>query len=122
MVLDGHIFSLLGLYDFYRATKSQQARILFDEGVECLIDWMPEYDMGFWLKFNMCKMDHYPEIDPCTIGYLRLVNLQLKLLYKITRRDDFANFYEKFQTYDNLRNILKMYPLKYRALKKLNRL
>lgn len=122
MVLDGHIFSLLGLYDFYRATKNHQAKVLFDEGIESLIDWLPEYDMGYWLKFNMCKMEHYPETDPCTIGYLRLVTLQMKLLYKITQRDDFVTFYEKFKSYDSFKNIIKMYPVKYRALKKLNRL
>ncbi len=122
MVLDGHIFSLLGLYDFYRANKNIKAKNLFDEGIESLIDWLPEYDMGYWLKFNYCRMSHYPEIDPCTIGYLRLVNLQLKLLYKLTKRGDFANYYHKFTEYDKKSNLLRMYPVKYRALKKINRL
>lgn len=43
MVLDGHIFSLLGLYDFYRAVKpdidergNKLAKELFDEGLNSL--------------------------------------------------------------------------------------
>jgi hypothetical protein len=70
----------------------------------------------------MCKMQHYPEIDPCTIGYLRLAILQLKLLYKITERQELKDFINKFESYDKLPNILRMYPVKYKALKKLNRL
>jgi hypothetical protein len=129
MVLDGHMFSLLGLYDYYRAVPgdidgygNKLAKDLFDEGIESLIRWLPEYDMGYWLRFNMCKMQHYPEIDPCTIGYLRLAILQLKLLYKITERQELKDFINKFESYDKLPNILRMYPVKYKALKKLNRL
>lgn len=129
MVLDGHNFSLLGLFDFYRAvgedvdSKNRTlAKNLFDEGIESLIKWLPEYDMGFWLRFNMCGMSHYPSVDPCTIGYLRLVSVQLILLYELTKRDELFTYYEKFAGYDKLKNILKMYPVKYKALKKLNRL
>lgn len=129
MVLDGHIFSLLGLYDFYRAVPGDVdhqnktfAKQLFDEGVESLIYLLPEYDLNFWLRFNLCRMTHYPEVDPCTIGYLRLVVLQLKLLHNITKKDQLLMFHKKFNGYDKLKNILRMYPLKYRALKKLNRI
>ena len=129
MVLDGHIFSLLGLHDFVRAVTEELdseshslAKDLFDEGIESLIKWLPEYDLGFWVRFNMCKMEHYPKVDPCTIGYLRLITLQLKLLSKLTGRNEFIEYYEKFRQYDKFVNILKLYPIKYKALKKLNRL
>lgn len=129
MVLDGHIFSLFGLYDFYRAVKNDKdhkhntkAKQLFDEGVESLINWLPKYDLGFWLRFNMCRMDHYPKIDPCTIGYLNLVTLQIKLLYKLTQRTEFNEYYKKIEGYNNIYNKLRMYPVKYKALKKLDRL
>lgn len=128
MVLDGHIFSLLGLYDFYRATKelfpeeSEKSLQLFNEGVNGLLSLIKEYDMGFWLKFNLCKMDHYPETDPCTIGYLRLIVLQLKLLFKLTTNVEFSKYSEKFSSYDKLSNIIRMYPYKFVALKKLKRL
>jgi hypothetical protein len=77
--------------------------------------------MGYWIQFNMCGMEHYPEIDPCTIGYLRLVLLQLELLYRITGREELINYKYKFGNYDTIFNKLRMYPVKYRALKKLNR-
>lgn len=129
MVLDGHIFSLFGLYDFVRAVPESidskhhnLAKSLFNDGVKSLIHFLPEYDMGFWLRFNLCKMDHYPKIDPCTIGYIRLVILQLKILFNITGNKSILEFQKKIFDYDNIFNIIKMYPIKYNALKDLNRL
>jgi hypothetical protein len=129
MVLDGHIFTLFGIYDFIRAVSKEKdpeyhglASDLFNEGIDSLIKWLPEFDLGYWIRFNMCKMDHYPEIDPCTIGYLRLIIIQLRALYLITDRKEFLSYSEKFKNYDKPINIFKMYLLKYKALKKINRL
>ncbi|HQM37176.1 MAG TPA: D-glucuronyl C5-epimerase family protein [Candidatus Marinimicrobia bacterium] len=129
MVLDGHIFSLFGIFDFVRSVTQESnrkahesAQKLFEEGVESLLNWLPEYDMGFWVRFNFCQMKHYPRVDPCTIGYLRLIVAQLKILYHITGRANFLVYSEKFSKYDRLVNILRMYLIKHKALKKLNRI
>jgi len=129
MVLDGHIFSMFGLYDFVRTVTEDLdskhhnlAKSLFEDGIKSLVHFLPEYDIGFWLRFNLCQMDHYPKIDPCTIGYIRLVNLQLKILYKITGKEFVSDFQKKITDYDNIYNIIKMYSIKYKALKTLNRL
>ena len=129
MVFDGHIFSMFGLYDFIRAVPANidskshnMAKSLFEYGIKSLIHFFPEYDMGFWLRFNLCKMPHYPKIDPCTIGYIRLVNLQLKILYEISENESLLGFHNKITGYDNFINIIKMYFIKYKALKTLNRL
>ena len=127
-VLDGHNFSLLGLYDFLRAVTlefdregHELATNLFNKGIVSLIKRLPDYDMGYWLKFNLCEMKHYPKIDPCTVSYLRLVLLQLEVFYRLTENKKFINYKNKFSRYDSLFNILRMYPVKYKALKKLNR-
>ena len=78
--------------------------------------------MGFWLRFNLCKMEHYPKIDPCSIGYIRLIKLQLKILFEITGEKTLSDFQKKISEYDNFYNIIKMYLIKYKALKTLNRL
>lgn len=128
-VLDGHGFSLFGLYDFVRATSDKRlaeynrlALRLFNEGVEGLIRQLPSFDMGFWLRFNRCEVPGYPKDDPCTISYLRLVLLQIEVLYRITKREELLEYRNKFGKYDALFPILKMYRFKFRALKKLNRL
>lgn len=128
-VLDGHIFSLFGLYDYIRAVPEEVnadghglAQRLFNEGVEGLVRQLPKYDLGYWFRFNRCDLPGYPQDDPCTIGYLRLVRHQLVVLYQITGNDELLVYSEKFRRYDNIRNIMKMYRHKFRALKKLNRL
>jgi len=123
MVLDGFFFSLCGLYDYIRAVKdNRKARELFEAGIKTIIKWLPRYDMGFWIRYNYCTEDFYPDIDPATIGYLRLVINQLNVFFKITGKPTLKHYADKWQNYDKLINILKMYRLKYKALKKMNRL
>lgn len=127
-VLDGHIFSLFGLYDFIRTTKEsdsiayKEAQELFNDGVSALIDLLPEYDMGYWVRFNLCELEFYPKNDPCTIGYLRLIIKQLLILHEITGVKDLKDYSLRFKKYDRLPNIIRMYFAKFKALKKLNRL
>ena len=128
-VLDGHIFSLFGLYDYLRAVSTQhdtdghnQATRLFEEGVQGLIDALPHYDLGYWLLFNRCEVPGYPEYDPCTINYLQLVCRQLEILFKITEMEVFSQYQEKFRSYIVWPNIVKMYKSKFSALKNLNRI
>lgn len=129
MVLDGAFFSMMGLYDFVRAVSPNidaeahnEARKLLKDGVEALINWLPEYDMGFWLRYNHCEIIGYPQNDPCTINYLCLVKVQLQVFYEITGRKELMEFKRKLDGYDNIMNITRMYVEKYKALKKLNRI
>ena len=128
-MLDGHLFSLFGLYDYIRAVPPETepaghelAQSLFSEGIQGLIKQLPRYDMGYWLRFNRCDLPGYPQNDPCTIGYLRLVRQQLIILYRITGEEQLQYYADLCRKYDRLPNILKMYREKFRVLKSLNRL
>ena len=122
MVLDGFFFSLCGLYDAARALQSEKARSLFETGIETIKKWLPRYDLGYWMRYNYCREDFYPDPDPATIGYLRLVITQLKMFSALTGDTTLRDWAEHFEKYDRLPNILKMYGVKYKALKKMNRL
>jgi heparosan-N-sulfate-glucuronate 5-epimerase len=129
MVLDGHIFSLFGLHEFTRAVAPRidlqhhnLARELFINGIESLLYFLPAYDMGYGLRFNLCRMAHYPQVDPCTVGYLRLVTAQLNVLAQITDNTHINKWYQKIKQYDRPAHVLRIYKLKYHALKQLNRL
>jgi hypothetical protein len=126
MVLDGHFFSLFGVYDFLRAVPKSDgsypmAQKIFTDGVRSLKHWLPTYDLGYWVRFNYCRMDHYPDVDPCTIGYLKLVIAQLEIINRLSPAEIFDIYIEKFRSYDNKSNYMRMYPVKYRALKQLRR-
>ncbi|MDZ7369876.1 MAG: D-glucuronyl C5-epimerase family protein [candidate division KSB1 bacterium] len=122
MVLDGFFFSLCGLYDLVRVLRHPKAKELFDAGVRSAKAWLPRYDLGWWMRYNYCREPFYPDPDPATIGYLRLVVTQLRLFHKLTGDVEFLRWAEHFKSYDRPRNILRMYAVKYRALKQLNRL
>ena len=123
LVLNGMIFSLCGVYDFIRTFPSHKlARKIFDNGVKTLINIIPQFDLGYWSRYNLCKAEWYPNIDPATRTYQRLHIIQMDLMYKITRNKIFEKYFDIFDKQDNLINALKAYRIKYFALKKIGRL
>lgn len=123
LVLNGMIFSLLGIYDFVRAFPEKEvARTIFDSGLNTLEALLPEFDLGYWSRYNLCRRENYPGIDPATIGYQRLHATQLELLYKMTGRRQFQHFASRFREQDKIVNILRMYRLKFRVLRQIGRL
>ena len=123
LVLNGMIFSLCGVHDFMRVfPENKLAEKIFSDGIQTLINILPEYNLGFWSKYNLCEADWYPKIDPATIQYQRLHISQLEVLYRITGQKIFKDYQEKFRKQDKFINILKMYKLKYTSLKKIGRL
>jgi hypothetical protein len=123
LVLNGMIFSLWGLYDYKRVfPQNKIASDCFEKGINTLEKILPEFDMDYWSRYNLCKADWYPDPDPATIGYQRLHIAQLKVMYKLTERTVFKKYADLFFNQDTASNTIKMYKTKYRALKKNNRL
>lgn len=123
LVLNGMIFSLFGIYDFIRMfPENNIANDIFDKGIKTLENILPQYDMGFWSKYNLCLAEWYPKVDPATIRYQRLHVEQLEVMYRITGKEVFRKYRDKFEKQDNFAASLKMYVIKYKALKKIGRL
>ena len=123
LVLNGKIFAICGLQDFVRVFPEHiEAKKLLKEGIQTIKNILPEFNLGFWSRYNLCSADWHPKIDPATIGYQRLHISQLKMLYKLTREEVFKKYYLLFEKQDNLFNAFRMYLLKYKSLKKIGRL
>lgn len=123
LVLNGMVFSLCGVHDFIRVfPENELARQLFDQGIQTLINILPVFDLTYWSRYNLCRADWYPAVDPATVNYQRLHIVQLNMLYRLTNNEIFNQYAKKFKSQDNIFNVLRMYITKYRALKKLNRL
>jgi len=123
LVLNGKIFTLCGLNDYYRAfPEDNLGKLILEEGINTLQNILPQYDLGNWSRYNLCKADWYPSIDPATIGYQRLHVTQLEMMYKLTGNNIFNKYAEIFDEQDTLSNAIKMYFNKYKALKKIGRL
>lgn len=123
LVLNGMIFSLCGVYDLVRVFPDyKEARKVFDDGITCLEKILPEFDMGFWSKYDLCSAEWYPKLNPATIGYQRLHATQLELLYEMTHKDIFKDYAIKFRKQDSIINAIRMYRIKFAALKRIGRL
>lgn len=123
LVLNGKIFSLCGVYDLVRVfPQNEQARQIFDSGMETLKAILPEFNLGYWSRYNLCRVPWYPDVDPATVGYQRLHATQLEMLYQLSGEETFRQFAQTFRDQDRWVNILRMLGTKYRALKKISRL
>ena len=94
-VLNGMIFGLLGLYDYYRITGSDKAKEYFYRGVRTLKENLYRYDCGYWSSYDL----HYSSF---LAGYFyhKYVHIpQLDILYQITNDKIFKDYHDKFVDY-----------------------
>ena len=123
LVLNGHIFSLFGLFDYNRVfQEDKECKALVENGIKTLISSLPDFDMGYWSRYNYCEASFYPEVDPATISYHRLHLILLKAVNRFQKHPILERTIEKWDSYIGLWNFFRASILKYRALKKLNRI
>lgn len=51
-VLNGFIFGIFGIYDYWTITGEPSAKVLFDNTIETLKNTLHLYDTGFWTKYD----------------------------------------------------------------------
>jgi hypothetical protein len=95
-VLNGFIFSLFGLYDLKITTGSENAKKLFEQGIESLIKLLPFYDTGYWARYYLFD---YPKSYVASFTYLSLMYEQLKALYCITDEKIFLDYSINWEGY-----------------------
>ena len=123
LVLNGHIFSLFGLFDFYRAfQEDKECGELVKNGFKTLISSLSDFDMGYWSRYNYCEASFYPKVDPATISYHRLHIMLLKAVNRFQEHPILGRTIETWENYIGFWNYVRASILKYRALKKLNRI
>jgi len=101
-VLNGFIFALLGIFDFYRATENEKPLKLFYEGVKTIEKNLPLYDNGYWSLYDLLHG------CPATVDYHKLHIDLLTALYKLTGNELFNEFADRWRNYmDNSINKIK---------------
>lgn len=91
LILNGNLFSLLDLHKYYGETSSEDAKILFDKGVEEVKNHLHEYDAGPWT--------YYDRQGNCAYDYHYIHVEQMKELYEITGDPIFEKYYQKWKSY-----------------------
>ncbi|MHA1677510.1 MAG: D-glucuronyl C5-epimerase family protein [Promethearchaeota archaeon] len=95
-VLNGMIFALLGLYEYWKYTKDKKAKYLFDKGVKTLKENIHKFNLKTPL-FNYSRYDD-GKIFYSGKRYHEKVHIpQLKILYKLTNNKIFMYYYQKWQ-------------------------
>jgi hypothetical protein len=97
-ILNGHIFALFGLHDYYRATKSEKAKAIFEAGVDAIRNRLPDYDLGFWSLYSLNPdtnwRNHWNIASPI---YQKVHIDQLHFLERITGDRVFAQWADRWE-------------------------
>ena len=97
-VLDGFMYGIFGVYDYYLFTGDKQAKRIFEQACCTLSDILPEYDLKFWSRAD-CYLDH-PKM-PASAFYHNVHICQLDALYTITQNKTFKKYADQWRKYQN---------------------
>ncbi|HSN61402.1 MAG TPA: D-glucuronyl C5-epimerase family protein [Ferruginibacter sp.] len=94
-ILDGHIFAITGLHQYWLSTKSDSAAFIFEKGIEALRFKLPSYDDGNGWSFY----DGYK--NPTSQKYHSIITAQMKQLWEISGDSIFLQYHQKWKATAN---------------------
>lgn len=105
--LNGHMFTLIGLYDWSNIRSngkvSNEAKVYFDKGIETLRYMLPYYDIGGMVTYDLGYLTKPGTKPTVNLGYYGIHLTLLDALYRITN-DKEIQYY---------RNLWTSYVVKY---------
>jgi hypothetical protein len=93
-VLNGMIFTLLGLHDIANRTGMETARQLYEKGLGSVIRLMNRYDLGDWSAYDI-------QGKPASPHYHSIHVSQLDQLFRIEGDTRLAEWRDKFASYQS---------------------
>jgi heparosan-N-sulfate-glucuronate 5-epimerase len=95
-ILNGFIWAVWGVYDYFLATGSPIARDLFDAAIVTLRENLDRYDLGFWSLYEQSGT-WLPMVASPFYHHLHIA--QLRVLYRMTGNVTFSNVADRWQSY-----------------------
>jgi heparosan-N-sulfate-glucuronate 5-epimerase len=95
-ILNGFIWAIWGVYDYFLATESVTARNLFAQAALTLRENLARYDLGFWSLYEQSGTLLPMVASPF---YHRLHVIQLRIMHRITGDEVFASYADKWEGY-----------------------
>jgi heparosan-N-sulfate-glucuronate 5-epimerase len=95
-ILNGFIWALFGVYDFYLLTKTESVRTLFEEFIKTIEKNLYKFDTSFWSLYDLSGKNEKNLASPF---YHNLHIVQLEILYKITDMEIFRKYSQKWKLY-----------------------
>jgi len=106
-ILNGFIWGLWGIYDYWLLTNNKEVKNLFDRYVETIFKNISKYDIGYWSLYELSNLKIKMR---ASIFYHKLHIVQLKILSEMTGIHELENIAIKWTQY------LKQKPNKIRAI------
>jgi len=94
-ILSGFIYALFGVYDLYHIKLNKSAGELWYNGIETLERNIDKYDLGFWSRHDLIT-EH-----PSEFCYHEIHIDQLNALYKLSDKQTFKKYADKWKEYYN---------------------
>ena len=105
-VLNGMQLTLIGIYEYYEATSDENAKLLFEKGIESLKTNIEKYDAGWWTYYDalglLANRDYHQV-------HITLTNK----LYELTNEPMFLSLNKKWSRYKKafiIREFIKQKP------------
>ncbi len=95
-ILNGFIWGLWGIYDYWLLTKDEDVKKRFDQYVKTIKFNIHKYDIGYWSLYELSNLKIKMR---ASIFYHRLHIVQLKILYNMTNIEIFDKVSTKWNNY-----------------------
>jgi hypothetical protein len=95
-ILNGFIWALWGVYDYWLSTQDSSTRDLFSRGVRTLLHHVAGYDLGFWSLYEQSGT-RLPMV--ASNFYHRLHIVQLRIMRYLTGEELFSTTADRWETY-----------------------
>lgn len=95
-ILNGFIWAMWGVYDYFLATGDGSVQQLFARAVQTLLHNLDGYDLGFWSLYEQSGTRLPMVASPF---YHRLHIVQLRIMHRLTAEEQFARVADRWEQY-----------------------
>jgi hypothetical protein len=100
-ILNGFMWALWGVFDYWLARSDALAKNIFDRGVETLVQNLARFDTGYWSLYEQSGTRLKMLASPF---YHQLHIVQLRVMSKLTGDARFAAVAERWEGYTQRRS------------------
>ena len=91
-VLNGHMWALFGIWDYFRVTKDVTAKRMFEDGMLALTKELPKYDLGYWSVYSQDN-----RVDMVGGNYQAFIIEQLRVLQSISSNPSLSSYIKRWE-------------------------
>lgn len=111
LILNGWIFSIWGVYDYYKFFKDSFSRTILVKTLNTLEKKLPEFDLGYWSKYEDGKRI-------CSPFYHRLHISQLNVMFKLFDKETYIYYAKRWSQYED-NNCYRIIAFSKKAIQKI---